>query len=204
MGRLLPALAGVLTLCSCQYTLDRAIDFTDQYRLAVGVGSVAGARVSTGGVFETGLMVGVKPKAAALGWRYGAPLYFDEKDARMDADQAEIFRTTSLTDLDYTTGSYSSARESLAILPALLTWADSTPRGYAWLVPEEGDDFPDRHWIWSGASFEGNRYEQIHAFDIEAEAGLFIYLDSGYSPGELLDFLLGLFTIDIAKDDGRL
>ncbi len=197
-------LAAVLTLGSCQYTLDRAIDFTDQYRLAVGAGTVAGARVSSGGVFETGLMLGVKPKAAALGWRYGYPLYFNEKDARLDADQAEIFRTTSLTDLDYTTGSYSSARESYALLPALLTWADSTPKGYAWQVPEEGDEFDDHSWIWSGRSFANNRYEQIHAFDIEAEAGLFLYLDTGYSPGELLDFLLGFFTIDIAKDDGRL
>ncbi len=32
---------------------------------------------------------------------------------------------------------------------------------------------------------------------------MLVYVDTGYSPGELLDFLLGLLTIDIAADDGR-
>ena len=44
----------------------------------------------------------------------------------------------------------------------------------------------------------------MHAFDIEAEVALGIYVSSGYSPGETVDFILGFFGIDIAKDDTRL
>ena len=48
-----------------------------------------------------------------------------------------------------------------------------------------------------------DRFAQVHAFDIEVSAALFLYVDVGYSPGETLDFLLGIFGIDIAKDDGK-
>ena len=44
----------------------------------------------------------------------------NQSDGRLDADQAEIFRTTSVTGLDYTRGSYTSAKESIAVVPALL------------------------------------------------------------------------------------
>ena len=47
-------------------------------------------------------------------------------------------------------------------------------------------------------------HSRVHAFDFEFEIAILVYLDMGYSPGETLDFLLGLFTIDIANDDGRL
>jgi len=169
-----------------------------------GAGTVGGVRFKSGGLLESGVMFGVKPKALALGWRYGSPMYFNQADGRMDADQAEIFRTTSVTDLDYAAGSYSSAKQSLAVVPALLTWSDSTPRGFDWEVPEQGDDYEDRAWIWSREGFRDTRYEQIHAFDVEFEAGLFVYLDSGFSLGEFVDFLLGFVLIDIARDDGRL
>jgi hypothetical protein len=198
------ALCLALTLGGCKYAGDRAMDFTDQYRLVVGAGTVGGVRFKSGGLLESGLMFGVKPKTGALGWRYGSPMFFDQSDGRMDADQAEVFRTTSVTDLDYADGSYRSAKESFALVPALLTWSDSTPRGFDWEVPEEGEDFEDRAWIWSRGGFRDTRYEQIHAFDVEFEAGLFVYLDSGFSLGEMVDFLLGFLLIDIARDDGRL
>jgi len=198
------ALCTALLLGACKYAGDRALDFTDQYRLVAGAGTVGGVRFKSGGLVESGVMFGVKPKATALGWRYGSPLLLDRSDGRLDADQAEIFRTTSVADLDYAAGSYKSAKESLALLPALLTWSDSTPRGFDWQVPEEGEDFEQRSWIWSGGGFRDGRYEQIHAFDVELEAGLFVYLDSGFSLGEMVDFLLGFLLIDIARDDGRL
>jgi hypothetical protein len=195
-----------LSLGGCNYVADRGLDFLDQYRVAIGLGSVAGLRFRNLGLVDSGLMIGVKPKAAALGWKYGTPLFFHEKDTRLDADQAEIIKTTSIIDLDYAKGTYWSARNSAAILPAIFTWTDATPRSgeYAWLVPEKGDCFDDRHWLWSGAAFGTNRYAQIHAFDNEFEIGFLVYLDVGWSLGESFDFLLGLFTIDLAKDDSRL
>jgi len=200
------AVAAVLALAlgACRYAGDRLMDFTDQYRLVAGAGTVGGVRFKSGGALESGLMFGVKPKATALGWRYGSPMFFDQKDGRLDADQAEVFRTTSVTDLDYADGSYRSAKESIAVVPALLTWSDSTPRGIGWEVPEQGDDYEQRSWIWSREGFRDSRYEQIHAFDVEFEAGLLVYVDSGFSLGEMVDFLLGFFLIDIAHDDGRL
>ena len=197
------ALAVLLLLASCQYAKDRSLDFLDQYRVVVGVGSVGGVRARGAGLVDTGLMFGVKPHAAALGWRYGKPFYFDAADGRMDADQAEIIKVTSIVDLDYSNGSYKSARNSLAVLPALFTWTDSTPKDLEWYVPEGADEWNDRHWLWSDQGFRQDRWAQIHAFDIEVGIGLFGYAEVGYSPGELVDFLLGLFLIDIARDDGR-
>ena len=201
--RLWAALPLLCVLTSCQYVKDRSLDFLDQYRISVGAGSVVGVRSSNLGLVDTGLMFGIKPNAARLGWRYGSPLFFNENDTTMDADQAEIIKTTHIVDMDYGKGSYHSARESFALLPALFTWTDSTPTDFEWQVPEEGDDFADNNWLWSPAAISENRYAQIHAFDVEFEVGLLVYLDFGFSPGELIDFLVGFTTIDLAADDGR-
>lgn len=207
VARVTPALliAPGLLLASCQYLQDRALDFLDQYKGSVGAGPMGGVRSKNLGVVDTGLMVGAKPRALALGWRYGTPLYFKESDSRFDVNQAEIVKTTTLTAFDYEKGSYKSAKTSAVLFPAIFSWIDSTPTDYEWYVPEEAADYDDRHWIWSGRSFYGNsRFDQIHAFDIEVEVGLFVYVEVGFSPGEIVDFLLGFLTIDIAGDDGRL
>jgi hypothetical protein len=202
---LLATLLPALVPCSaCTYLADRALDFADQFRFTIGAGTVAGVRARAGGTVETGLMFGIKPRAAALGWRYGAPLYFSEGDRRFDADQAELIRTTTLIGEDFTDASYTSARHSFFLLPALFTWVDRTPTDYEWQVPDTGDRYEESHWLWSRQGLHDNRYQAIHAFDVEGEVGLFVYVSVGYSPGELLDFLLGFFFIDIAGDDGRI
>ena len=197
-------LLALLSAASCRYLGDRGMDFLDMYRVSVGVGSTVGVRARALGVVDTGLMVGVKPNISALGWRYGKPLYFDQNDSRMDGDQAEIVKATSVRNLKWQVGSYESARTSAALLPALFTWTDASPDEYAWTVPEEGNEFKEQHWLWSRETTVNNRYAQIHAFDIEWDVGLGVYVESGFSIGEALDFLLGFFGIDIAKDDGRL
>jgi hypothetical protein len=198
--RLLPLL---LLLASCRYVGNRTADFLDQFRGAVGIGTTLGVRGRAAGVVDTGLMIGVKPRAAALGWRYGTPLYFSEKHPLMDADQAEVIKATSVVGLDYAAGTYRSARTSFALLPALFTWTDSTPSEYAWLVPGEGEDYRERSWIWNRENRRTNRYARIHAFDIEGEVAILGYVEVGWSPGEFVDFLLGFVGIDIAKDDSR-
>jgi hypothetical protein len=193
----------LVLLAGCRYAGNRAADFLDQFRGAVGVGTTVGVRGRALGAVDTGLMMGVKPRPASLGWRYGTPLFFSEKDRRIDADQAEVFRATSISGFDFAAGSYRTARTSAALLPGIFTWTDATPRDYAWLVPEEGEDYRERTWIWNRENRRTNRYARIHAFDIEAEVALLAYVDVGWSPGEFLDFLLGFLTIDIAKDDHR-
>ena len=197
MRRLLPLL---LLLASCRYLGNRAEDFLDQFRGAVGIGTTLGVSGRALGLVDTGLMIGVKPRAAALGWRYGVPLFFSEKDLRVDADQAEIIKATSVVGLDFAAGSYKSARTSVALLPAIFTWTDATPTDYEWLVPESGADFKAHMWIWNRENRD-NRYARIHAFDIEGQVAIIGYIDLGWSPGEFVDFLLGFLTIDIAKDD---
>ena len=202
-GRLVLLLLAFLFLPGCAYLQDRGMDFLDQFRGSVGVGTNVGLRARSLGLWDTGVMVGMKPRASALGWKYGTPLFFNTRDERLDADQAELIKTTSLLGYRMTDGSYDSARSSFALLPVLFTWTDATPRDFKWDVPETGEDFKDRSWLWTGRASENSRWSRIHAFDLEYEIAIFVYLDLGYSPGETLDFLLGIFTIDIAKDDGR-
>lgn len=197
------ALLLAFLLAGCQYLKDRAADFLDPYRIGVGVGTAVGVRTRQLGLVDTGLMIGVKPRATSLGWRYGTPAILMDGDPRIDADQAEVIKTTSLIGLDYAHGSYQSARNSAALLPGLLSWVDATPAGSEWVVPETGDLFADRHWLWSATAFGEDRYQQVHAFDLEGEIALLAYYDVGFSPGEVVDFLLGWFLLDIAKDDGR-
>ena len=73
---LLLALLG-LSVCSCVYLRDRGMDFLDQWRVGVGAGTTIGIRYKSLGLIDTGLMVGVKPNASALGWVYGAPFFFN-------------------------------------------------------------------------------------------------------------------------------
>lgn len=188
---------------SCQYLKDRGIDFLDPYRIDVGAGTAVGVRWRNLGLIDTGLMFGLKPKASALGWHYGSPLFFDQKDLRLTVEQAEIIKTTSAYNLDITDGSYFSGRNSFALLPAVFSWVDSSPTDYRWDVPEEGNEFDDWNYIWSADAWNQTRYEQIHAFDVDGGLALFVYIDGGWSPGEAVDFFLGLFLIDIAADDGR-
>jgi hypothetical protein len=212
MAITLSRVLGLRTVCllflllsaGCRYLGDRGLDFLDMFRVSGGVGTTVGVRGRVLGVVDTGLMVGVKPNFSALGWRYGKPLYFDKDDPRLDGDQAGIIKATSVRNLNWGEGSYESARTSAALLPAVFTWTDASPNGYEWTVPEEGNEFKEKNWIWSRETTRSNRYAQIHAFDIEVDVGLGVYVETGFSIGEALDFVLGIFGIDIAKDDGRL
>ena len=71
---------------------------------------------------------------------------------------------------------------------------------YSYRLPQR-----EARFLWSGPTTLVNRRARIHAFDIEASvyAGI-VYARAGFSPGELLDFLLGWFGVDIAGDDRSL
>ncbi|MHC4938558.1 MAG: hypothetical protein ACYTHK_06280 [Planctomycetota bacterium] len=196
--------AALLCFGGCTYMGRRGADFLDQFRISVGAGTTIGVRGSAAGLVDTGLMVGVKPNLSAIGWRYGRGFLANAQDSRFYADQAEIVKATHVRNLRYGTGDYDHARNSVAVLPAVLTWTDATPKGFDWKVPESGNTFKESHWIWSKEAIRNDRYAQIHAFDFEIDIALGVYFEAGYSPGETLDFLLGIFGIDIAKDDHRI
>lgn len=199
-------LAGTMLTC-CAYLTDRGVDFLDQYRAVGGVGTGGGLRFSHLGLFSSGINFGIKPQATSLGWKYGRPFLLSSSlhHAKFEGDQAWVLYTTTVENCNYATADYKLARRSLAVLPAFLTWADTTYREKdRWYVPESGVDLEGDNYIWTGKTWRNNRYAMIHAWDMEFEMGALAYLDLGYSPGETLDFLLGIFTIDLAKDDGRI
>ena len=192
---------------SCAYLTDRAADFLDQYRGVVGVSSGGGVRVNAFGLVHTGLIFGLKPQDSALGWKYGRPLvsWATSRTAGLEADQSWIFITTSFENWSALCGDYKLARKSLGILPVFFTWCDTTYRDEPrWYVPDEGVELEGDNYLWTAATWKHNRYAMIHAFDMELEIAIVVFLDTGYSPGETLDFLLGLLTIDLANDDGRI
>ena len=190
---------------SCAYLTDRGVDFLDQYRVVVGSGTGGGIRTSFMGLVDTGLIFGIKPHTTDFGWKYGRPLFFGATGSGMEADQSWILMTTHFENWKWGSGEYKVAKKCLGILPVLFTWTDTTYRDEPrWYVPEEGVKLEGDHYLWSGATWRDNRYAMIHAFDIESEIAVVLYLDVGFSPGETLDFLLGLLTIDPAKDDGRI
>jgi len=196
----------VLFGSSCNVLANRGRDFLDQYQFAVGVTSGGGVRLNAGGVVHTGLNIGIKPDGTSFGWKYGRPktFYTPTADVTFDADQALLFKTTTVSGLNYAQGSYRFGRESFFLLPALFSKVDAAPREQIrWYVPAEGVGLQGHYWIWSRDAFENARAAQIHAFDFELEIGLVGYFTLGYSPGESLDFLLGFFGIDLAQDDGR-
>ncbi len=200
-------LLAALTLPSCAYLTDRGVDFLDPYRAAGGLGTGGGLRISYLGLFSTGINFGIKPQAASLGWKYGRPFLLSPSlhQAKFEADHAWVVYTSTLENCNYASADYKLARKSIAALPAFLTWADTTYReGDKWYALDDGVPLEGDNYIWTGRTWRNNRYVMIHAWDIELEMGALAYLDLGYSPGEALDFLLGIFTIDLAKDDGRI
>lgn len=200
-------IAFIASFQSCAYLTDRGMDFLDQYRGAVGVGTGGGARVCALGLINTGLLFGAKPQASSLGWKYGRPLIVTgtARPTGVEMDQVYLVISTSYENWDYASHDYKLSRQSFFLLPALFSWVDTTYRDEdIWYVPEEGVELEGRYYLWTGTAWRRNRYAMIHAFDVEFEIAILAYLELGFSPGEALDFWLGILTIDIAKDDGRI
>ncbi len=201
------AVLSLLLLSSCSYLKDRGMDFLDQFRAVAGASTGAGIRSANFGLWNTGLLFGIKPQDTSFGVKYGRPIVFSATttNAEFEADPSWLLFTTTLENCNFAGGSYKLARKSFGALPVLFTWADTTYRNEErWYVPPEGVDLEGGSYLWSRKSWKHNRYAIIHAFDSEIELSMILYLDLGYSPGELLDFLLGIVTIDLAGDDGRL
>ena len=205
--RFAAAILTVAILPSCAYLTDRGVDFLDQYRAVGGVGTGGGLRFSYLGLVSTGINFGIKPQATSLGWKYGRPFLVSSSlhHAKFEGDQAWVLYTTTLENCNYASADYKLARKSVAVLPMFLTWTDTTYReGDKWYALGEGVDLAGDNYIWTGKTWRNNRYAMIHAWDVELEIGFLAYLDLGYSLGEALDFLLGIFTVDLARDDGRI
>ncbi|MCB9881839.1 MAG: hypothetical protein H6834_08625 [Planctomycetes bacterium] len=189
---------------SCAYLGDRGRDLVDPFRLVVGGTTGGGVRVNAVGLVHTGLSIGIKPVVSSAGLKYGRGYFILPQSnwLRFDADQSTILWNTTLLRADFTKGEFDFARRSFALLPAVFSWSDAIdPQEAAWPVPDEGTSMEPSHWVWSTWALENARFASVHAFDLEVELGVLLYLDLGLSPGEIVDLLLGILTIDIAGDD---
>ncbi|HLY12496.1 MAG TPA: hypothetical protein VKW04_24545 [Planctomycetota bacterium] len=67
-----------------------------------------------------------------------------------------------------------------------------------------GDESEHRCFVFlpSLLSVEGLHSYPLHDFDVEIGASAILGFSFGFSMGEFLDFLLGWFGVDLAKDDG--
>lgn len=199
------AIVAGLALGACNGPANAGRDLLDPWRASVGLSSGVGVRANWAGLVHTGLNLGIKPHGSALGVKYGEIYGFQLADSNYEADPSSVYVTKSTFDGNFGSGSYKLVRESYALFPALLSWVDSAPAdAVEWRVPEEGAELDGLEWIWSSAALERSRFGAVHAFDAEVEVSLFLYVDLGISPGEIVDFFLGVLTgLDIALDDGR-
>jgi hypothetical protein len=203
----LTALVTTLLLTSCAYLTDRGVDFLDQFRAVGGVGTGGGMRFSYLGLFSTGLNFGIKPQATSIGWKYGRPFLLAPSlhQAKFEGDQAWVLYTSTLENCNFASADYKLARKSVALLPVFFTWADSTYRDKdRWYATDKGVPLEGDNYLWTVKTWKNNRYAMVHVFDWEFEMGALAYLDLGFSPGEMVDFWLGILFIDLAKDDGRI
>lgn len=182
--RRLAALA-FLPLASCSYLTARGNDFADIWRLNVEVGVLGlEADVKLGELAHLGL--GHKGFS-----RYGTT-YNMEQESK---DWAEIWLPFSLV--------YAFGHEPFA-LHYVRALGDTRSSFVWWWSPYQSTQdrcygilppLTERHSM---------RRTLLHAFDVEVSVfALIIGFEIGISLGELADFILGLFTIDIAGDDTK-
>ncbi|MBI2899397.1 MAG: hypothetical protein HYY17_04385 [Planctomycetes bacterium] len=175
----LPLLAG------CGYASARANDFADIWRINVETGALGiEADVKVGELAHVG--VGMKGFS-----RYGTT-YGIEQESK---DWAEIHLPLSLI--------YAFGREPFA-LHYVRALGDTRSPYVWWWGPYQSAE--DRCFALLPPVTErgSSRRTLLHSFDLEVSAFVLIFgLEFGISLGELVDFVLGIFTIDIAGDDTR-
>lgn len=155
---------------------NRARDLGECVRVELRLGPGLGAGCRVGGVIDVGLLVST---GGALGWSYGRPLAFGNRiEDWFVGRQLDVMMPGGMLGIgDRWAG-------SIGVPSALWTWR----------LGKQG-----RRWIWDPP---GQRHLEVHAFDVEAYAHAAVAgIVLGFSPGELVDFLLGWFGADVAGDD---
>lgn len=173
----------VLPLCGCTYFQNRAADFGDMWRLNAEIGALGlEADVKLGELAHIG--VGMKGFS-----RHGTTYLIDQESK----DWAEIYLPVSLV--------YAFGKEPFA-LHYVYALGDTRSVYVWWWNPYVAAQ--DRCFMLLPPLTEqhSSRRTLLHAFDVEVSAFVLVFgIEIGFSLGEFVDFLLGLFTIDIAGDD---
>ncbi len=184
-GTLLVLILLSISSTSCSYLSKRASDFGDMWRFNLETGGLGlEASVKVGELAD----IGIGQKGVH---RYGTT-YLIEQESR---DWAEIHLPLSLF-------------LGLTDEPFALNYVyqlGETRSDFVWWW-EDPQSVQERSWVLLPSLTEnGSRNRTIlHWFDLEVSAFVLVFgLDLGFSLGEFVDFLLGWFGVDIAKDDSR-
>ena len=196
-GLVIVALA--LTMTSCSYLGNRGRDFIEIFRLQGGFGRGLGVTARAAGLLDIGLNApGQFPHGSGLGLVYG-DVYFLSGGVE-DIDFMRGIHDEQLG-VNHSTGEYFQSHKCWAILPAVWSRVDTfAPNDFP--ASDDTADWLEGPMLWSKEALDKNPWAHVHAFD--AELGLYLLLingKAGVSPGETVDFLLGIVGIDIAGDD---
>lgn len=183
----------------CLYSSNRGQDFLEIFRLQGGIGRGLGVTASAVGLLHVGLNTpGQFPHRSGLGFVYG-DVYF-LSGAVSDIDFMRGLHDETLC-VDHANLEYAHSHKCWAVLPAVFSRVD-TFTGPDYPETEDPKDWVEGPWLWSREALDADPWAHVHAFDGELGIYLLILnLKAGLSPGEAVDFLLGIFTIDIARDD---
>lgn len=206
-----------------RYFADRARDLGDCVRIEAGGTLGVGVVVEAAGLVHVGLGGGTQPFWAAAGWRYGTPHAFigdTPAGARGSAIAAPVralpSRDAPLALHVRVAGPDPAIHRCWWLLPALLgesavASGAGLSRAPMWsrralvdpVVEHAGDaTVLDGVRIDTDALRAAHRWNHVHAFDcgVDVYAGV-VHVGVGVSPGEILDFVLGWFGLDVAGDD---
>jgi len=180
-------LAIVAASGGCAYARARASDASQIFRVDVGAGFGICADVRLLGLLDFGtgmpLFLVVPMPGASFTWNaallYGDPWVGIEEEFMFPGWCRRDYSPVRSANPFVTLSREHWSHACHSIVPAFLNWNEPKTPEIARL---------DRG---------------IHRFDLEAGAtAVMVRLRLGFSPGELLDFLLGWFGLDFAEDDG--
>lgn len=178
-GRIAAALLGSAFFCGCGYFADRGRDFAEIWKADAdfGVGLKGEARL--GDILHLG--VGGDEAIWRYGVDYGKPL-----SARMEE---YLFPIAFIQE-------YADSGKGKYLLPPwwFIHYTRHKRSSPNWQTP----DCDTECYGFLPLATKRRTRTLLHAFDVEASAfAVFLGLEFGFSPGELVDFLVGLATLDL-------
>jgi hypothetical protein len=183
-------------VCGCGYLADRALDFTDFIYFGASTGG--GVIVRAQATHLVSLELGARSDERMYGWR--------ERHGIWDESSFGIFTSSFWSPV-----LGSETPPAWNGLDVIKTSHSKTAFGTGKMVLQEND--PTRPLIEEQRVVETKHHLFIltkstdmsvtRFFDVQVDASAVIGgVQVGISPGELVDFLLGFLTIDLAGDDG--
>ena len=191
---LLLGLITISTGCASPYMVDRGRDAADIFTATVGYGVGVKAQV---GPIQTGLFAN-RDYAGLRGGIFEAPGFTGRHSDYLFHDiDLLLYRYSMLQSENRLLRDRHKDTAPIGFGPiTYLFWGHKRPKN----VPRVSFWESPVGWL-----FDGMGYDQTpsyyHYTQIEVAVGVGPSIRLGFNPGELLDFLLGWFTIDIYSDD---